>query len=122
MGGWASQHAVGSSAGRANQHAVGSTAGGPACMPCDALHRAYAAFAAAALFAAARSGMALHTCPARVLLLLQCATDAPNALLCRVGWATRQAELNAPVGADQHGYSYRSQGGSKVSSAAAARA
>lgn len=33
---------------------------------------------------------------------------------CRVGWATREAELNGPVGADLHGYSYRSKEGSKV--------
>ncbi|KAL4424339.1 hypothetical protein ABPG75_001640 [Micractinium tetrahymenae] len=32
----------------------------------------------------------------------------------RVGWATRQAELNAPVGSDEHGLSYRSTEGSKV--------
>lgn len=31
-----------------------------------------------------------------------------------MGWATRQAELNAPVGADEHGFSYRSIEGSKV--------
>lgn len=33
---------------------------------------------------------------------------------CRLGWATRQAELNAPVGADEHGFGYRSKEGSKV--------
>lgn len=75
MGGWASQHAVGSTAGWiGNRHAVGSLLGGPASMPCDALHTAYAAFAAVALSAAPRCGMALHVCPTRVLLLLQSTT------------------------------------------------
>lgn len=32
----------------------------------------------------------------------------------RVGWATRHAELQAPVGHDAYGYSYRSKEGSKV--------
>lgn len=32
----------------------------------------------------------------------------------RVGWATRKAELQAPVGYDQHGYSYRDLEGTKV--------
>lgn len=32
----------------------------------------------------------------------------------RVGWSTRQGELNAPVGADDKGFSYRSLQGSKV--------
>ena len=33
---------------------------------------------------------------------------------CRLGWATRKGELQAPVGADPHSYSYRSKEGSKV--------
>jgi Set1/Ash2 histone methyltransferase complex subunit ASH2 len=32
----------------------------------------------------------------------------------RVGWCTRQAELQAPVGFDQHGYRFRDVDGSKV--------
>lgn len=35
----------------------------------------------------------------------------------RVGWATRQAEVNGPVGADKYGFSYRSIEGSKVHAA-----
>jgi len=32
----------------------------------------------------------------------------------RVGWATRSAELQAPVGYDKHGYAFRDREGSKV--------
>ena len=32
----------------------------------------------------------------------------------RLGWCTRKAELQAPVGFDQHGYCYRDLEGSKV--------
>lgn len=33
---------------------------------------------------------------------------------CRLGWATKGAELQAPVGADAHGFAYRDLEGSKV--------
>lgn len=33
---------------------------------------------------------------------------------CRVGWGTKQAEINAPVGYDQYGFGYRDLEGSKV--------
>lgn len=33
---------------------------------------------------------------------------------CRAGWATKQAEISAPVGYDQHGYGYRDLEGSRV--------
>jgi Set1/Ash2 histone methyltransferase complex subunit ASH2 len=33
---------------------------------------------------------------------------------CRLGWSTKQAEINAPVGYDQHGFGYRDLEGSKV--------
>mmetsp|Transcript_5464 Transcript_5464/g.13338 ORF Transcript_5464/g.13338 Transcript_5464/m.13338 type:complete len:305 (+) Transcript_5464:298-1212(+) len=33
---------------------------------------------------------------------------------CRLGWAAKKAELQAPVGYDAHGYSYRDIGGTKV--------
>ncbi len=33
---------------------------------------------------------------------------------CRLGWATNQADLQGPVGGDEHGFAYRSVGGSKV--------
>lgn len=33
---------------------------------------------------------------------------------CRLGWSSRQAEINAPVGYDQHGFGYRDLEGSKV--------
>lgn len=32
---------------------------------------------------------------------------------CRVGWATKRAEVQAPVGFDQYGFSYRDVEGSK---------
>eukprot|EP01023_Acetabularia_acetabulum_P009550 TRINITY_DN14307_c0_g1_i1.p1 TRINITY_DN14307_c0_g1~~TRINITY_DN14307_c0_g1_i1.p1 ORF type:complete len:386 (+),score=51.10 TRINITY_DN14307_c0_g1_i1:152-1159(+) len=32
---------------------------------------------------------------------------------CRIGWATKKAELQAPVGYDKYGYSYRDVDGSK---------
>jgi Set1/Ash2 histone methyltransferase complex subunit ASH2 len=32
----------------------------------------------------------------------------------RLGWATREAELQAPVGSDAHGYGFRSAGGAAV--------
>lgn len=32
----------------------------------------------------------------------------------RLGWCTRKAELQAPVGFDEHGFSYRDLEGSKV--------
>eukprot|EP00803_Ostreobium_quekettii_P001212 evm.model.scf_206EXC.8 EVM.evm.TU.scf_206EXC.8 scf_206EXC:80995-86740(-) len=36
---------------------------------------------------------------------------------CRIGWATRKAELQAPVGYDQYGFSYRDIGGTKQNKA-----
>ncbi|GBF97369.1 histone methyltransferase complex subunit [Raphidocelis subcapitata] len=36
---------------------------------------------------------------------------------CRLGWATAKAELQAPVGADGHGFAYRDLEGSKVTKA-----
>eukprot|EP00775_Hariotina_reticulata_P001810 gene1810-2143_t len=33
---------------------------------------------------------------------------------CRIGWATKKAEINAPIGYDQYGVSYRDIQGSKV--------
>jgi hypothetical protein len=39
---------------------------------------------------------------------------------CRLGWATSKAELQAPVGFDAFGFSYRDAEGSKVSCDAAA--
>lgn len=33
---------------------------------------------------------------------------------CRLGWATRKAEIQAPVGCDMHGFSYRDLEGTKV--------
>mmetsp|Transcript_1749 Transcript_1749/g.4454 ORF Transcript_1749/g.4454 Transcript_1749/m.4454 type:complete len:307 (+) Transcript_1749:122-1042(+) len=37
---------------------------------------------------------------------------------CRLGWATKQAELQAPVGYDSHSFAYRDIGGAKVHKAA----
>jgi hypothetical protein len=34
----------------------------------------------------------------------------------RLGWSTRQGDLQAPLGHDKHGYSYRNVSGSKVNS------
>jgi Set1/Ash2 histone methyltransferase complex subunit ASH2 len=33
---------------------------------------------------------------------------------CRLGWATRQSELQAPVGVDENSFAYRSREGCKV--------
>lgn len=50
----------------------------------------------------------------RVAVFRSLTPPPPSRPQVRLGWATRDAELHAPVGCDVHGYSYRSASGSKV--------
>lgn len=78
------------------------------CSACGAGRRAFAS-PGRLMYICASAPLIRHGLPRGVPRSGGCLPPA-----CRLGWATRQAEINAPVGADKHGYSYRSAQGSKV--------